>query len=285
MWSRSPLGLGIDSSQVKTSGVPGSAQVSRETSGPAIIFDNQYLRTLVSLGLIGLIGAVWFVGSAIRLARRSKHLAGNDGDLLAACAIACVGSAAGMAFFDSFSFVQATLIFFIVAALGLGTRARARADRDPTGHTSTQPSFRDSVDLDRARHTPIVGRGHRWVAREPATSGPQTCGHTDWRSARGMSFCESRAQPDAQPQESEPDRPPGSAPVLADERRLSLVEEDHLVGTDLRGGADLVRDHRVRRDDRPQAGLRGSEREIGLFPVHEEACRTRRARSIVCGER
>ena len=98
MWSRSPLvGLGIDSSQVKTSGVPGSAQVSRETSGPAIIFDNQYLRTLVSLGLIGLIGAVWFVwGSAIRLARRSKHLAGNDGDLLAACAIACVGYAAGM---------------------------------------------------------------------------------------------------------------------------------------------------------------------------------------------
>ena len=148
------------------------------------------------------------------------------------------------------------MIFFIVAALGLRhALVRAQTETRPA-IALTQPSFRDSVDLDRARHTPIVGRGHRWVAREPATSAPQTCGHTDWRSARGMSFCESRAQPDAQPQESEPDRPPGSAPVLADERRLSLVEEDHLVGTDLRGGADLVRDHRVRRDDRPpQAGL------------------------------
>ena len=106
MWSRSPS-RGPRNRQQPGQDVwrPGSAQVSRETSGPAIIFDNQYLRTLVSLGLIGLIGAVWFVwGSAIRLARRSKHLAGNDGDLLAACAIACVGYAAGMAFFDSFSF-------------------------------------------------------------------------------------------------------------------------------------------------------------------------------------
>jgi O-antigen ligase len=138
MWSRSPLvGLGIDSSQVATSGVPASAQVPRETSGPAIIFDNQYLRTLVSLGLIGLIGAVWFVwGSAIRLARRSKHLAGDDGDLLAACAIACAGYAAGMAFFDSFSFVQATLIFFIVAALGLKARALVRAQIETRPATS-----------------------------------------------------------------------------------------------------------------------------------------------------
>jgi hypothetical protein len=138
MWSRSPLvGLGIDSSQVATSGVPASAQVPRETSGPAIIFDNQYLRTLVSLGLIGLIGAVWFVwGSAIRLARRSKHLAGDDGDLLAACAITCAGYAAGMAFFDSFSFVQATLIFFIVAALGLKARALVRAQIETRPATS-----------------------------------------------------------------------------------------------------------------------------------------------------
>ena len=30
-------------------------------------------------------------------------------------------------------------------------------------------------------------------------------------------------------------------------------------------------DHRVRRDDRSQTGLRGSESEVGFFPVHEEA--------------
>jgi hypothetical protein len=129
LWSRSPLvGLGIGTREVGTSGV--SADSSTSASG-AIVFDNQYLRTLVSLGLIGLIGAVWFVwGSVIRLGRRSKRLAGGDGDLLAACAIACGGYGAGMAFFDSFAFVQVTLIFFIVAALGLKAVVLTRASTE-----------------------------------------------------------------------------------------------------------------------------------------------------------
>ena len=121
LWSRSPLvGLGVGTREVATSGAAARAPVPGQASTPAIIFDNQYLRTLVSLGIVGLIGAVWFIwGSAIRLGRRSKRLAGDDGNLLAACAIACGGYGAGMAFFDAFSFVQVTLLFFIVAALGL----------------------------------------------------------------------------------------------------------------------------------------------------------------------
>jgi hypothetical protein len=133
MWSKSPLvGLGIDSSQVATSGAAAATQTPQDAGGPAIIFDNQYLRTLVSLGIVGFIGAIWFVwGSAIRIARSSKHRAGDDGDLLAACAIACAGYAAGMAFFDSFSFVQVTLFFFIVAALGLKALALVRGQTEP----------------------------------------------------------------------------------------------------------------------------------------------------------
>jgi O-antigen ligase len=128
LWSRSPLvGHGLASSEVATSGVPATAQVAGDASESAIIFDNQYLRTLVALGLIGLVGAVWFVwGSVVRLARGAKPLSGADGDLLAACAIACGGYGAGMAFFDSFAFVQVTLIFFIVAALGLKALVLAR---------------------------------------------------------------------------------------------------------------------------------------------------------------
>ena len=128
LWSRSPLvGLGVGTEEVATSGVPLAAPTRAGASTAAIIFDNQYLRTLVSLGLVGFIGTVWFVwGSVIRLGRRSKRLAGDDGNLLAACAIACGGYGAGLAFFDAFSFVQVTLIFFIVAALGLRAMVLAR---------------------------------------------------------------------------------------------------------------------------------------------------------------
>ena len=138
LWSRSPLvGRGIATKDVATSGASDAAQTLSQASTAAIIFDNQYLRTLVSLGLVGLFGAIWFVwGSVIRLGRSSKRLAGDDGDLLAACAIACCGYGAGMAFFDAFAFVQVTLIFFIVAAVGL--RARALVLR-PAGTQLAKP--------------------------------------------------------------------------------------------------------------------------------------------------
>ena len=42
-----------------------------------------------------------------------------NGALLAACAISAAGFGAGMATFDAFTFVQSTLLFFIIVALGL----------------------------------------------------------------------------------------------------------------------------------------------------------------------
>ena len=96
-------------------------------TGAPIIFDDQYLNSLVSIGFLGLLGVLWFVWGAVAPARRRRRAAstGPASDLVAACAVACAGFGAGMLTFDAFSFVQCTLIFFLIAALGLRS-ARAR---------------------------------------------------------------------------------------------------------------------------------------------------------------
>jgi polysaccharide biosynthesis protein PslJ len=91
---------------------------------PRIIFDNQYLGTMVYLGLVGLIAVLWFVWSTVRkLGVAARRVGGVDGDLLVACAASCAGYGVSLAVFDAFAFVQASLIFFAIAALGLRMRA------------------------------------------------------------------------------------------------------------------------------------------------------------------
>jgi polysaccharide biosynthesis protein PslJ len=102
----------------------GTGAIVNPTTGAPIIFDDQYMNSLVSIGALGLIGVVWFVwGSAIALLRTARRRLSTEGDLIAACAVALVGFGAGMLTFDAFSFVQCTLIFFVIAALGLRVRA------------------------------------------------------------------------------------------------------------------------------------------------------------------
>jgi hypothetical protein len=48
---------------------------------------------------------------------------GTEKELIGALAISCAGFGAAMLTYDAFSFVQSTLVFFIVAALGLRARA------------------------------------------------------------------------------------------------------------------------------------------------------------------
>lgn len=132
LWSRSPIvGLGIDSPEITAPTSPFRSQEGQIAPVP-LIFDDQYLLTLVTLGLLGIIGTVWFVwGSTAKLAFGARRATGNDGNLLAACAIACAGYGVGMLFYDAFAFVQVTLFFFIVAALGL--RAAVLARSSPSG--------------------------------------------------------------------------------------------------------------------------------------------------------
>ena len=122
-WKQAPvLGHGLGTGKVARSNEPGTI-VDPKTGAP-IIFDDQYLNSLVSIGFLGLLGVLWFVWGAVRrLVTTARHRAGPASDLVAACGISCAGFGAGMLTFDAFSFVQCTLVFFVIAALGLRTRA------------------------------------------------------------------------------------------------------------------------------------------------------------------
>jgi polysaccharide biosynthesis protein PslJ len=129
LWGEKPvLGHGLGS-QFATGEDPGAPAGLVPSSTVGLIFDDQYLNTLVSLGILGLVATVWLVwGSAIKLGRSARRLGGPASDLFAAASVACAGYAASMVLFDSFAFVQCTLVFFLVASLAL--RARELAMRE-----------------------------------------------------------------------------------------------------------------------------------------------------------
>jgi hypothetical protein len=84
-----------------------------------IIFDDQYLTSLVGHGVIGLGAVLWIVGAIVfRLLGASRRARGSL-PLLSACTAACAGFAAAMLTFDAFAFVQCSIFFFAIAALGL----------------------------------------------------------------------------------------------------------------------------------------------------------------------
>jgi hypothetical protein len=119
-WQQAPfLGHGLG-----TGGDAGTVgAIVDPNSGVPIVFDDQYLNSFVSIGALGLAAVVWFVwGAGGALVRRGRRRAGPDDDLIAAFGVSAVGFAAGMLTFDAFSFVQCTLLFFVIAALGLKLR-------------------------------------------------------------------------------------------------------------------------------------------------------------------
>ncbi len=123
-WSGAPLfgrGLGTVAATGDTKILNGEAT----SAGVPIIFDDQYMNTLVSLGALGLIGVVWLVwGSTVKLGRSARRLPGGSRrDLLTACTASCAGFGAAMLTYDAFSFVQSTLVFLIIAAVGLRARS------------------------------------------------------------------------------------------------------------------------------------------------------------------
>lgn len=123
-WRENPLlgrglGLGKTTGEAPRGALSGGREESRK-----IIFDDQYLAILVGLGLLGFIGAVWFVwGAVVKLVRSARRTVGQTSNRLTAIAIACTGYGAGMVTYDSFAFVQVTFLFFVIAALGLRARA------------------------------------------------------------------------------------------------------------------------------------------------------------------
>ena len=82
------------------------------------ILDDQWLKTLAETGIIGALGWLWlFCRSIRRLARQSRE-ARDGGWLEVSIAASVTAFAAGMAFYDAFSFIQVTVMLFIVLGLG-----------------------------------------------------------------------------------------------------------------------------------------------------------------------
>lgn len=113
LWKESPaVGIGR--------GNPLVGGRSPDEPEQGIIFDNQYMNLLVTLGALGLLALVWFlVATLMKLIRGARQRIGTVGDLVVACALGVGGFIAAMYFFDAFSFVQVTMLFFALAGLGL----------------------------------------------------------------------------------------------------------------------------------------------------------------------
>jgi polysaccharide biosynthesis protein PslJ len=127
IWSDSPLvGKGIGSQNIEKED---PTQVSPGQTPTEIIFDDQYLNSLVTTGALGLAAVVWVVwGTVAKLSRAARRRFGQPSDLLVACSVAAAGFAASMFLFDAFYFVQSTLLFFIIAAVGFRARTLSRPD-------------------------------------------------------------------------------------------------------------------------------------------------------------
>jgi len=122
VWSDSPLvGNGIGNKL--TTGEAGAAQTAEGAEGAVIFFDNEWLGTLVSLGALGILGTAWFVwGSLVTVGRFARRVPGPRSELAAVCAAAIGAFGVSMFVFDAFAFVQSTILFFAIAALGLQAR-------------------------------------------------------------------------------------------------------------------------------------------------------------------
>lgn len=125
LWESAPL-FGHGPGTEATRGGAAGPQAGSPQAANSIIFDDQYMSSLVELGIVGFLAVVWLViGAVVKMARVAKREHGPVGDLLVAFATACTGFALSMVTFDAFSFVQVTLLFFVLAALGLQTRRLA----------------------------------------------------------------------------------------------------------------------------------------------------------------
>ena len=97
----------------------GTRITGQGTEVNAQTLDDQWLDTALDTGFIGVAAWIWLL---VRLIRRLSHEARGDlserGWLLTAVASCVLGFSVSMLTYDAFSFVQVTLIFYILIALG-----------------------------------------------------------------------------------------------------------------------------------------------------------------------
>src|SRR5918999_1393769 len=103
---------------------------TRIVTGPeanACILDNQWLGTLLEVGVIGALAWLWLFLSVLRrFWRRAKDDPSPTGWLLAAVTASVTAYAVGMLTYDALGFVQVTFLLFIVLGLGAAAAANQR---------------------------------------------------------------------------------------------------------------------------------------------------------------
>lgn len=111
------------------------------------ILDDQWLASLLEIGLLGVFALLWLIVRALRMLKaRAMDDDSDYGWLLTALATSICAYAFGMLTFDAFSFIQVTLMFFVflgLASVALRVEAStapapAPASARPTG--VTQPA-------------------------------------------------------------------------------------------------------------------------------------------------
>ena len=108
LFSEKPV-LGYGYGTLQTSGVDANAR----------ILDNQWLSSLLNVGLVGLFSLVWLFTRFIReVGRTARHERTVDGWLFVALVASVAAFGAGMFTYDAFAFTQVTFVFFVILALG-----------------------------------------------------------------------------------------------------------------------------------------------------------------------
>ena len=129
-----------------------------QTSGPdanSRILDNQWLASLLNIGLVGVFSLIWLFTRFLRgMTRSAQRLRTPDGWLLVALCASVAAFAICMFTFDAFTFTQVMFVFFMLLGLGsalvfaerpdlrAAVRARQRRERTPgAGSASGRPAL------------------------------------------------------------------------------------------------------------------------------------------------
>ena len=92
-----------------------------ETSNPkrnSFILDDEWLSTTLEIGLVGLVAWLWIILRFCTRAARGSKTDDDRGWILAALTASAGAFGVSMLFYDAFSFIQATLLFIIILAIG-----------------------------------------------------------------------------------------------------------------------------------------------------------------------
>jgi O-antigen ligase len=117
-----------------------------KTDGPdanARILDNQWLSSLLNIGLVGVFALAWLFARFIRaVGRGALRERSDDGWLLVALVAAAGAFAVGMFTFDAFAFTQVTFVLFVLLALGAALTLAPDPVRAPSFEPSPSPKPR-----------------------------------------------------------------------------------------------------------------------------------------------